>query len=556
MTDAINFTLVGTLSNTLVTPDSTANFTRDATISFTSTLQDDCQNSRTADSTILIKMINGAFERNCTADITGSCDIITDSNFPLGWYNISITSNKTGYNNGYTINESIFFLRSKIQLDAISKEPTETEVPWGQSPYNFSVNITNIDNESVTTYLWVSNSTNSWWIENQTTCTDCENITFKTSMNFTNNSIPGNIWYFKFNASSSTGYKNDSISQQQFNVTKNNIDLRIFGNNNSYVNRSSTPGTTINLSAVVWDSTLNQNTLTTITPNITLDEIHFYVYNGSSYVENTTEESRNETDYIRSFNPDCNYSPGQVFWNVSVTSAQAYTDNTTTGYNTLVVNIMGDLNATYTSPTTLQEYETGTNVIFSGNVTNDCQTDVLDVNVTYNITSGAESYLCYSPSSENPYTCTWSTTGKSVGNYNVTTITTKAYHNNNTDFETSAFKIKSTPKLTSAIVTPDTEGWSVLRNFTVNVTDNSGDTVTVRLWQAPLGTSDWVEIGSSKQCVTCSNTTLSWNTTYDCSDIETKKFKFNATDTEGNSYTTTGSDYAADDQFVLEESNV
>jgi len=80
--------------------------------------------------------------------------------------------------------------------------------------------------------------------------------------------------------------------------------------------------------------------------------------------------------------------------------------------------------------------------------------------------------------------------------------------------------------------------------------------VTVRLWQATFGTDDWVEIGSSQQCESCSNTTLSWNATYECSDIETKKFKFNATDDEGNNYTTSGADYTIDEQFVLEESNV
>ncbi|MCK5452536.1 MAG: hypothetical protein KAI51_03800, partial [Candidatus Aenigmarchaeota archaeon] len=56
ITSPINFTLIGTLSNTLVNPDGSSNFTRGATISFTAAVQDDCQEPRTADSTIILKM--------------------------------------------------------------------------------------------------------------------------------------------------------------------------------------------------------------------------------------------------------------------------------------------------------------------------------------------------------------------------------------------------------------------------------------------------------------------------------------------------------------------
>jgi len=77
----------------------------------------------------------------------------------------------------------------------------------------------------------------------------------------------------------------------------------------------------------------------------------------------------------------------------------------------------------------LQEYETGTDVTFSGNVTDDCQVAVSDVNVTFNITTAGTSYYCYSSSTENPYTCLWPTSGKLVGNYNVTMIASESYYN-------------------------------------------------------------------------------------------------------------------------------
>ncbi|MCG2724293.1 hypothetical protein L6303_06120, partial [archaeon] len=560
-TSAINFTLVGDLINTFQLPDGSANFTIGSSISMGGAAADDCANSRTADSTIIHRISHNSFQANCTADATGSCSITTDTTFPLGWYNVSVISNKTGYNTNESTLQNKFFLRSRVLLDAAAKLPAGTSTPWGRSPFNFTINITSDDNESVTAYLWMSNSTGNWWIENQTSCTNCSSSYFFTTKAFSNNSIPGNIWYWKFNATSATSYTNNTLAEQSFNVTKDSIDIRNFTGNNSYVNRTSAPNTEVNLSAQVWDLILDQNTLNEATPNITLGEISFRVFNGSSYVENETEESRNITDYIKTFNPDCSQTAGAQYWNTSVIGAQAYSDNTTTGYQTLVINVIGDLNATYGSPTGLAEYETGASAIFSGNVSDDCLSEVSGATVIFNITSGSNSYACNSLSSANPYTCTWPTAGKAVGNYNVTMIASKAYHNNGTDVEIGALKVKSTPSLKAANISIKQDGWApaLIRNFSINVTDNTGDSVNVTLWIKKLG-GPWQQIGNAQNCTSCSNTTLWFNNTFGCADVSTGwRFKFNATDTEENTYDTDGkaSDYvSSDDTFDIEENNV
>ena len=193
----------------------------------------------------------------------------------------------------------------------------------------------------------------------------------------------------------------------------------------------------------------------------------------------------------------------------------------------------------------------------------DCGSAVSGATVDYTLVSGASSYSCNATNNSGweaggaSYNCTWSSAGKAVGKYNVTMTAIKSYYISSTDTEENAFKINATPILTAADVTPDSDGWSFARNFTVNVSDNSGDSVNVSLYQ--LVSSTWVQIGNTKNCTSCSNYTLSWNSSYSCSDVATgsRQFKINATDTEGNTYTTTGTDYVGGSAaFTIEKNNV
>jgi len=194
---------------------------------------------------------------------------------------------------------------------------------------------------------------------------------------------------------------------------------------------------------------------------------------------------------------------------VNVTGSQPYADNSSEFYTNLVVNIVGDLNSTYIKPTGLVEYEIGSTIRFEGNLSDDCGSQISGANVIFRL-NGSSLYTCgpVTNATGNLYTCDFDTTAKTGGNYNVTMVAYKNYYNNGTDSEDNAFRIKATPRLTAANVTPKTEGWSVRRNFTVNVTDNAGDTVTVSLWEAPVSTEDWSQIGVSQQCTSCSKHNL------------------------------------------------
>ncbi|MBI4009878.1 MAG: hypothetical protein HY361_01625, partial [Candidatus Aenigmarchaeota archaeon] len=573
-TTAINFTLKGDLSNSTMTAFS-ANYTRGVSISFTGSVKDDCSTSQ-IDQTkfgLVFRMVRGGTAYgNCTTPTDSyTCSIATDSSFPYGNYNITMVSFGRGgevenYWNGTRNTENAFFLRSDILLDAAQKIPSGASTPWGKSPFNFSVNISSGDNENVTVYLWVKNATTSYQVENQTSCTSCGNFTFLTRRIVTNNSIAGNTWTWKFNATSSTANTNNTLAEQTFDVAQDQVDFRFFIGNNTNVTRSSVISPFTNLTAVIWDLVLSQNTLLTNTSNVSMNEVHFYVFNGTNYQENTTEVTRNHTSYWRSFNPDCSFSSGQQVWNVSVAGNQAYANNITNSYTSLVVNVIGDLNATYASPLGLAEYERGTSITLSGNVSDDCLRGVSDATVMFNLTNGINAYLCTSSSSSNPYTCSQDTSSMVVGAYNVTMMANKSYNNNATNFSLNALRVKSTAALIKADVSPRADGWAprIVRVFSVNVTDNSGDTVTVRLYQrhSTITGNDWQQINTSRECTSCTNTTLNWTTSYAATNVSTNpwEFKFNASDTEGNAYTTstssTGDYINNDDDFYIEKDNV
>ena len=265
-----NFTLVGSLANTMNTPNGATNYTRGNAISFTGSVVDDCSASQTASSTIVYNISQGSTWFTCTADATGACSIPTNSSVPLGFYNVTMTSNKSGYNNGYQTNQSLFFLGTVSQLDQPRKEPTTVVVPWGNSPLRFVVNVTDVDNNTVNASLWIKNTTaNIYILENSTTCTNCNNYIFNTSKNFTFAAIAANTWTFKFNSTDSGSIGTNETIETTFNITTDTITFFSFGNNNTIVNRSSSGLNNVrNLSTFVFDIILNANTLNPTTPNL------------------------------------------------------------------------------------------------------------------------------------------------------------------------------------------------------------------------------------------------------------------------------------------------
>ncbi|MEM4326229.1 MAG: hypothetical protein QXU40_02920, partial [Candidatus Pacearchaeota archaeon] len=404
----------------------------------------------------------------------------------------------------------------------------------------------------------MSNSSGSWWIENQTTCTNCNNYYFFTSKNFTWNNL--GTWQFKFNASSLTGYVNNSLSVQSFTVEKNSIQIRDFAGNNSYVNRSdSEPNNVINISAQVWDLVLdNYTTPTEEKRKLNLTEIHFWVHNGTAYAENDTEEAHNGTHYYRSFNPTCIFTPGQRSWIVNVTNAERYKDNSTQFYQTLVVNIIGSMNNTIIQPNGSSNYTVGDTILLRGNITDDCNIAITDATVIYEL-YGPNNYTCSASynSTSQAYDCFWSSAGKPSGWYNVTMKSSKTNYNNGTKTQTNAFFLVGPVLLENPTISPTSGGWGT--NYTFSVTVTHYIDVNVCLMERPSGFP--YTITECKLVTNPSNTVVTFtrndmNNPYSCGDLKGEttwpwNFKFNATDVQGQGYNET-----AEQTHILERDAV
>ena len=83
------------------------------------------------------------------------------------------------------------------------------------------------------------------------------------------------------------------------------------------------------------------------------------------------------------------------------------------------------------------------------------------------------------------YRCARNTSTINAGLYNMSIVSNKTYYNNGNFLQTSAFYVESTPQLTALNVSShngsDAGGWGETWTFTVNVTDEDQDNVTVYL---------------------------------------------------------------------------
>ncbi|MFH1473362.1 MAG: hypothetical protein ABIE55_00555, partial [Candidatus Aenigmatarchaeota archaeon] len=559
ITSSIIFTLMGELSNTIYWPVGTQNYTVGSGIHLNGTVVRDSSCGAATGISVLYNITNGTHAYSCDGVHRGNgvynCSW-DSSDKATGWYNITMISYGSNYHNGTDVQSDAFYLRSGIQLEDISMEPVGGG-SYGYSPFNFTVNVTSSDNENVTVYLYLQN-VSGWFLENQSSCVSCDNTYFKFSKDYDCSNIGS--WDYKFNATSVTGAVNNSLSSNSFTVTTDTISINYGSGNESYVNRSNTnPEYEIPLVVQVWDTVKNE-----LTTDITLSNINAYVTtSGSSWMElsgGLGTVVNNTTHFNVTFDPNCSFSAGKRNWKFNISGETCYGDAESSNYN---VTVVGNLSAYYMSPTGGAIYDLGDNVPLLGNLTDECSNDIINSNVGFQLNSSpSTSYFCTSPGNVtgNFYSCDWDSNSYDVGYYNVTMISWNDSYVNGTDFETDAIEIKSIPDLDVADVNPRAEGWVKTFNFTVNVSDNAGDTVNVYLWESTDGSEPWIQIGGINNCTTCVNETMTWNKTYICDDVGNNRvFKFNSTDTEGNNYSTSlvAGDYVGgSNTFNIEKNNI
>ncbi|RLC78639.1 MAG: hypothetical protein DRI61_09550, partial [Chloroflexi bacterium] len=526
--NALPFMLYGQLNNTMHKPNKTANYTKDQSVVLEGTINDDCDTSIT-DATVYFKLEHNGYVENVRvfySDSRGTYydEHTMDTSAPLGWYNVTMISNKTYYWNGTKFLENAFFLASVPHLDGVNVNPSSDG--WGKSPFNFSVNITDSDNDTVTIYFWLQHPDGSWELNSTDSCTGCDNTEIKFQRNFSVADVGD--WNFTINATDTAGFSN-TTAPIPFTVEKDDLLLQEVVGNNTEVNRSS--GSVI-LGLRAYDSDLAQYTVDINTTT----KFFTYVYNGTEWRKEN--ETTNATHFYLDFNPDCNYSAGQRYWKMNVTNSSSYKDVESEHF---WIKILGDLSASIVSPV-YTNYTQGDPLTIVGNVTDDCGQNVTGATVQFRLDGAGGPFYC--PSSgwaddegNGRYNCTIATDNMG-GWYNLTmTVNKSGYWSDSKKIENNIY-VRVAPKLYNIQVSPEADGWSLTRTFLVNVTDQ-GDNDTLMLWQRHSTLQpDWEYLGT-RYCYDCSNTTVNWTATYSCSDVSEVQweFKINVTDTEGTNYT-------------------
>jgi len=405
-----------------------------------------------------------------------------------GNYTVRMTVDKSpDYNsNVTTLTDYIYLNNTPPEYDNFSVTPAEDG--WGVV-YNYSVDIWDTQEDNVTCNLWVktNNYGGSWVLKNSTIVYGGQDTCSLTVNDFNCNDI-GDITtnFYMFELYEGTNSLN-TTNQTGPNITVDSIDITYSFGNLSEVNRSKSDITLL----IVNVTDTDRNESITANRNVT-----FWVTLNSSDPSSwdlgnlTKTNTTGHANY--SFNPGCYpfYTVGNHSWKAGVTDS-CYENKNVTEY--LMLKIYGDLNQTiYTispSPQIGEEFLRGVdNLTQQVYLESDCAGDYInDGNVTIEFVHelGNYTYACepvYRLISDGYYECNRTTTDMKARWYDTRMNSSKYLYNPNSTAIENHFFIKTEPVLENETVLKDPTGWGEMRNFSVKVTDEDLDNVTVGLY--------------------------------------------------------------------------
>ncbi|MGB9693676.1 MAG: hypothetical protein ACPLYF_02420, partial [Fervidobacterium sp.] len=344
---------------------------------------------------------------------------------PARWYNVSVQSNKTYYNPGFTLVENSFFIKTKPVLTApnVTSQQGSDLGGWGET-WTFKVNVTDEDKDNVTVYLKIkrfNEPETAWQIANissfeenpdlQGPINKTVTLTYKNPGLFQN---AQEVWQFKFEAEDSRLYTANT-SAKNFTIEKDDVAIQLVAGNDGTVWRNGTQ--TISLKVNVTDIDRN---LPAVSANVTF----WVTTNGLGWDSGTLTLTDENGTAEFPFDPTCSYSTGIQKWKAGSGPDAYYKFVNTTNF-TLTIKTFIALNVTYPDG---QAFLQGTKVPFLGYVYDDCS-GVPGATVTFKDNFGASWYDC-SPVSDQQngtYNCTFDTTGRPFGWHNIKMTANKQY---------------------------------------------------------------------------------------------------------------------------------
>ncbi|RLB79397.1 MAG: hypothetical protein DRH17_13860, partial [Deltaproteobacteria bacterium] len=382
-------------------------------------------------------------------------------------------------------------------------------------------------------------------------------VCWVTVHDFTGDDIGPNTYKFYIQNGEPANYFNTTNSSGP-TLEPSNTSIAFITPNNTEVNIS---GDTEPLTVLVNDT----DNVTAGPWNPAGVNVTFWISYNESQLDSGNLTQTNSTGHASvEFDPGCSYSVGPQTWYAMVTDG--YYENNVTPYN-LTVIIHSDININLESPLGM-EYMNGTNVTVRFNITDDCGNLIDNADVTINMTheDTEQEFSCAPVIREEDeggtagwYNCTFNTSGMPPQEYTLTITANKTWYN----FENRAdpylagftgFFIETRPALSMPMINTsvdgfETGGWGEHFNFSVLVTDDDGDSVTVSLYKRTWtgsGWSAWTEVTSTLFCQNCNSSLVYYaenpETYNPATDLGTWQFNFTAYD-EANSPRAGGATY-------------
>ncbi|RLI90751.1 MAG: hypothetical protein DRO89_05290, partial [Candidatus Altiarchaeales archaeon] len=460
---------------------------------------------------------------NCTWNSTGK---------PEGGYDVNITSSKNYYNTNNTIYYNWFWLENK-QPSYNNLNVTPEISGWG-SNYTFSVNVTDSELDEINCSLFV-NTTGEYIYKGMDTVTAPDVCQVNIS-DFNCNDIGNASFLFQIDDGTGSNIFNTSVFYGP-NMTKDTPELFYFSGNNSYVNRAGSDY--VSLILTVYDTDMQKNVSGV---NVTF----WTTYNQNGLFENKTN-SNSTGQAVYNFNPNCSYNIGNQTWLGGIIDSCYFEVNTTSNFT---VSVVGSLSNNINIPNG-EEYLRGeNNVTINATVLDDCNNAVSDATVNFTVFKGGTEFYCDSITNlgNGNYSCEFNTTGMDTQWWNITMFSNRTGHNNGEKLKEDAFWVETKPVLDNPNVTPKTGGWGETFTFTVNLTDEDYDWMTVRYWIKKQG-GNW-QSPESQQKQGINQTAQFVKNDFSTGDMGNWTVKFNVT--EDDSWT----DETSSINFTVEKDDV
>ncbi|MCK5333475.1 MAG: hypothetical protein KAJ24_03105, partial [Candidatus Aenigmarchaeota archaeon] len=498
--------------------------------------------------------------QNPVSGTVGTCNL-TGLGFNTSSYTYTIFGGNKEVTDVFAINYTWCWQEASPQLSSpqIKSESaaswgTTTTGGWGERFY-FNISVVDQQGNNVNLTLWWNETygvARAHSYLNGTLCSSCgteqnKTLDYKGFVCNTTYSQLDTDAYFRINASdnSADNYNNSwgPDSSYSFVIEKDEVNVyNISPGWNATVNRSTAFNFTIQIVDADRNAAIISSEISSTDSRVDISWFGssssfsegYITVNNSGYLNRQMENTT-----ISWCHPD--FYLGQNYWKGGVSSgADCFKGNLTepTPANALPFMLYGDLLNTITLPDGSANYSVTDTITFKGTIKDDCDADITSSATVYFKminSSGYEVANCLASydGGESVWKCSIATDfGFYKGYYNITMNSSKAYYHSSSSTFGNAFYLKAVPLLENPSVDPGNGGWGAQRNFTINVTDDATDTVTVYLWEKESG-GNWAQIGSDS-CNPCSGTVMSFLYNYTCTQKQamgTRYYMFNATDT-------------------------